>query len=159
MNECASIYVRLPIKRNPITAVTTNTRPQRFFSSGSNIRFGGRQSTVTMRWPRADPFPVSRALGRTSRFCNTMLQNLAPVHVKTTRSTNLLSVCRRKVKLSTYLQTVSYNHISFFNAPSQRNSSKFLLALDSIQARSQVFLWGGAIQKGDGPNEAEGASL
>ena len=30
------------------TAVTTNTRPQRFFSPGSNLRFGGRQSTVTM---------------------------------------------------------------------------------------------------------------
>ena len=48
LNECASIYVRLSIKRNPITAVTTNTRSQRFFSSGSNLRFGGRQSTVTM---------------------------------------------------------------------------------------------------------------
>ena len=31
-----------------MTAVTTNTRPQRFFFSGSNLRFGGRQSTVTM---------------------------------------------------------------------------------------------------------------
>ena len=40
--------MRLPIKRNPMTAVTTNTRPQRFFFSGSNLRFGGRQSTVTM---------------------------------------------------------------------------------------------------------------
>ena len=29
-------------------AVTTNKRPHRFFSSGSNLRFGGRQSTVTM---------------------------------------------------------------------------------------------------------------
>ena len=48
MNECASIYVRLPIKRNLITAVITNTCPQRFFSSGSNLRFGGRQSTVTI---------------------------------------------------------------------------------------------------------------
>ena len=48
MSAHRSIYVRLPIKRNPITAVTTNTRPQRFFSSGSNLRFGGRQSTVTM---------------------------------------------------------------------------------------------------------------
>ena len=28
--------------------VTTNTRPERFFSSGSNLRFGGHQSTVTM---------------------------------------------------------------------------------------------------------------
>ena len=48
VNECAPIYVRLPIKRHPMTAVTTNKRPQRFFSSGSNLRFGGRQSTVTM---------------------------------------------------------------------------------------------------------------
>ena len=48
MSTHRSIYVRLPIKRNPITAVTTNARPQRFFSSGSNLRFGGRQSTVTM---------------------------------------------------------------------------------------------------------------
>ena len=48
MSAHRSIYVRLPIKRNPITAVTTNTRPQKFFSSGSNLRFGGRQSTVTM---------------------------------------------------------------------------------------------------------------
>ena len=50
------------------TVVTTNTRPQRFFSPGSNLRFGGRQSTVTMvfkRWSRADSFPVSRALART----------------------------------------------------------------------------------------------
>ena len=71
------------------------------------------------RWPRADSFPVSRALGRTSRFCNTLLQDLAPLHVKTTRSTNLLSVCRRKLKLSTYLNTVNYNHISFLNTRSQ----------------------------------------
>ena len=40
-----------------------------------------------------------------------------------------------------------------------RNSSEFLLALDSIQARSQVFfLWGGTIQKGDAPNKAGLAS-
>ena len=42
-----------------------------------------------------------------------------------------------------------------------RNSSEFLLALDSIQARSQVFfLWGAAMQKGDRPNETRrGKSL
>ena len=91
------------------TAVTTNTRPQRFFSSGSNLRFGGRQSTVTMVFhalPRADSFPVSRALGRTcprlSRFCNILLQHPAQLHLKITRSTNLLSVCRRKLILSPY---------------------------------------------------------
>ena len=48
---------------------------------GSNLRFGGRQSTVTMvftRWPREDSLPVSRALGearqRLSRFCNILEQ-------------------------------------------------------------------------------------
>ena len=38
------------VKNNVIiilTAVTTNTRPQRVFF-GSNLQFGGRQSTVTM---------------------------------------------------------------------------------------------------------------
>ena len=40
-----------------------------------------------------------------------------------------------------------------------RNSCEFLLALDSIQARSQVFLWESAIQEGDGPNEGKGVSL
>ena len=78
---------------------------------------------VFTRWPRADSLPVSRALGRTSRFCNALLQDLAPLHIKTTRSTNLLNVCRRKLKLSTYLQTVKNNHISFLNTRSQLVSS------------------------------------
>ena len=88
------------------------------FFFDSNLRFGGRQSTVTMvftRWPREDSFPVSRARGgkcrRLSRFCSILLQDLTPLHVKITRSTNLLSVCRRKFKLSIHLHTVlSYNH-------------------------------------------------
>ena len=74
------------------TAVTTNTRPQRFFFFGSNLWFGGRQSTVTMvfsLWPREDSFPVSRALGgtccRLSRFRNILLQDLTPLHVKITK--------------------------------------------------------------------------
>ena len=58
------------------------------------------------RWPRADSFPVSRALGRTcprlSHFCNILLQDQAQLHAKITRSTNLLSVCRRNLKLSPY---------------------------------------------------------
>ena len=37
------------------------------------------------------------------------------LHVKITRSTNLCSVCRRRLELSTYLNTESYNHISFLN--------------------------------------------
>ena len=82
------------------TAITTNTRPQGVFSFGSNLPFGGRQSTVTMvftRWPREDSFPVSQALGGKcrclSRVCNIiLLQDLTPLHVKITRSTNLWSV-------------------------------------------------------------------
>ena len=84
------------------------------------------QSTVTMvftHWPREDSFPLSRALGGTcwhlNHFCNILLQDLTPLHVKITRSTNLLSVCRGGLKLSTYLHTVSYNHISFLNTHSQ----------------------------------------
>ena len=74
---------------------------------------------IFTRWPREDSFPISQALGGTcwclSRFCNILLQEPIPIHVKTTRSTNLLSLCRRKLRLSTYLHTVSYNHISFLN--------------------------------------------
>ena len=95
-------------------------------SIDSNLWFGGRQSTVAMvftRWPREDSFPVSGALGgkcrRLNRVCNIMLQDLTPLHVKITRSTNLLRVCPRKFKLSTYLHTVRYNHISFLNTRSQ----------------------------------------
>ena len=85
------------------------TRALRYFFFGSNLRLGGRQSTVTMvltRWPREDSwrfFPVSRALGgtcrRLSRFCNILLQDLTPLHVKITRSTNLLSVGRRRLQV------------------------------------------------------------
>ena len=124
--ECAPIYVRLPIKRNPMTAVTTNKRPQRFFLRVQTCVLVDANQLLQLfftRWPRADSFPVSRALGRTclrlSRFCNILLPDLAPLHVKITRSTNLLSVCRRKLKLPTYLHTVSYEHISFLNARSQ----------------------------------------
>ena len=71
------------------------------------------------RWPREDSFSVSWALWRIcrrfSRFCNILLQDLTPLHVKITRRKNLLSVSRRKLKLSTYLPTESYNHINFLN--------------------------------------------
>ena len=58
---------------NLVTAVTTNTRTQSFFSE-QNLRFGGRQSTVTMvftRWPREDSLPVSRALGESRQHLRT----------------------------------------------------------------------------------------
>ena len=76
------------------------------------------QWTSINRWPREDFFPLSRALGwkfwHLSSFCNTLLQDLTPLHVKISRS--MMSVCRRKLKLSTFLhKTVSYNHINFLS--------------------------------------------
>ena len=76
---------------------------------------------VFTHWPREDSFPVSRALGGTcrrwSRFCKYFANGwLTPLHFKITRSKNLLSVCRRKLKLSTYLQCID---ISFLNTRSQ----------------------------------------
>ena len=51
-----------------------------------------------------DKFLVSRTLGgkcrRLSGFCHILLQDVTPLHVKITSSTNLLSVCRRKLKFS-----------------------------------------------------------
>ena len=54
---------------------------------------------------------------------NILLQVLTPLHVKITRTKNLLSVFRRKLKLSKYLHTVSYNHISFSQSLATRLSS------------------------------------
>ena len=96
------------------------------FFFGSNLWFGGCQSTVTMGfmcWRAEDSFLVSRALEggkcrHLSYFCNILLQDLTPLHVKIMRSTNLLIICRRKLKL-TYLLTESYNHINIFNTRSQ----------------------------------------
>ena len=152
-----------------MTAVTTNKRPQRFFSSGSNLRFGGRQSTVTMGFHALAQSRLSPRFSST-RKNKSFLQYFATGSVTAScqdyEESNLLSVCRRKHKLSTYLQTVIYNHINFLNARSQL--VWILLAQDSIQARSQVFnfliyfffLWGAAMQKGDGPNETRrGKSL
>ena len=110
-----------------VTAVTTYTCRQKFFSSVQTCGLVDvNQLLVNMvfkPWPRQDSFTVSRALGRIcrrlSRFCNILLQDLTPLHVKITRSTNLLSACRRKLKVSMYLHTVSYNHLSFLNTCSQ----------------------------------------
>ena len=100
--------------------------PSKTFFFGSNLWFGERQSTITMvfsHWPREDSFLLSRALGgtcqRLSCLCNILLQDLTPRHVKITRGTYLLSVCRRKLKLTTYWHTVRYNYISFLNKSSQ----------------------------------------
>ena len=53
-------------------------------------------------------------------FCNILLKDLTPLHVKIMSNTNLLSVCRRNLKLSTSSHTLSYNDIlSFLNTRSQ----------------------------------------
>ena len=54
---------------------------------------------VFTRWSRADSLPVSRALGRTSRFCNTLLQDLAPLHIKTTRSTEFVECLSEETQI------------------------------------------------------------
>ena len=104
------------------TAVTTNTRTERVFSSVQTCVLVDVNQPLPWfftRWPREDSFSVSWALGRIcrrfNRFCNILLQDLTSLHVKITRRKNLLIVSRRKLKLSTYLHTVSYNHISFLN--------------------------------------------
>ena len=95
-----------------ITAVTTNTRPQRVFSSVQTCVLVDVNQPLPWfftRWPREDSFSVSWALGRIcrrfGRFGNILLQDLTPLHVKITRRKNLLSVSRRKLKLSTYIFT------------------------------------------------------
>ena len=106
--------------------VTTNTCPQRFFSSVQTCGL----LDVNQPLPWFSRFGQEKILspflehseehvGLLNRFCNVLPEDVTPVHVKITRSTNMLSVCRRKLKLSTYLHTISYNHISFLNTRSQ----------------------------------------
>ena len=93
------------------------------FFCGSNPRFGGRQSTRYHGFPLVG---LKKTVSRTrknmspfQRFCNNLLQDLTPLHVNITTSMNLLSVFRRKLKLSTYLHSVSYKHINFLNTRSK----------------------------------------
>ena len=62
------------LQRLPVTRVLKG------FFFGANLRFGGRQSTVTMVftcWPIEHSFPVSRALGGTCRPFKPFLQYFA----------------------------------------------------------------------------------
>ena len=99
-----------------------NTRPQRVFSS---VQTCGLLLDVNQPFPwfshvgQEKNSSTRRKMSALSCFCNILLQGLTPLHVKITRSTNLLSVCRRKLKLLTYLHAVSYNHIIFLNTRSQ----------------------------------------
>ena len=117
------------VRKKKVTVVTTNTRPQRVFSSVETCLLVDVNQPLPWfftRWPREDSFPFSWALERICRrlslffFCNILLKDLTPLHVKIMSNTNLSSVCRRKPNLSTYLHTLSYNHIlSFLNTRSQ----------------------------------------
>ena len=110
-----------------------NTRPQTVFSS---VQTCGLLVDVNQPLPwfsrvgQEKNSSTRRKMSALSWFCNILLQGLTPLHVNITRSTNLLSVCRRKLKLSTYLHAVSYNHISFLKTRSQlQTSSQSLLVL------------------------------
>ena len=104
-----------------VTAVAINTHPQRVLSSVQTCVLVDVNQLLPWfftRWPREHSFSVwalRRICRRFSRFCNILLQDLTPLHVKIARRKNLLSVSRRKLKLSTYSHTVNYNHISFLN--------------------------------------------
>ena len=109
-----------------VTAVTINTRPLRCFPSVETC--GLVDVNQPLPWFSCvgqekilSPFlqHSEERAGVLNRFCNILLQDLTLLHVKIARSTNLLSFCRRKLKLSTYLHTVSYNHTSFLNTRSQ----------------------------------------
>ena len=119
---------------NCINIDLANTRPQRVFSL---VQTCGLLVDVNQPFPwfsrvgQEKSSSTRRKMSALSCFCNILLQGLTPLHVNITRSTNLLSVCLRKLKLSTYLHVVSYNHISFLNTRSQLVSS--LLVLDSMK--------------------------
>ena len=115
----------------PFTAVTQAlTRALKGFFFGSNLLFGGRQSTLTLftRWPIEDSFPVSRALGgkcrRLSSFCYmSRLQGVRICGVFVGGNSNYRLIWTLKF----------YNHISFLNTRWQLSSFEFFRVQDSIE--------------------------
>ena len=108
---------RLPLTR-PLKGFFLRFKPPVWWTS--NNRYHGFHA-LAGREKILSPFleHSEEHVGLLNRFCNILPQDLTAIHVKITRSTNLSSVCRRKLKLSTYLHTISYNHISFLNTRSQ----------------------------------------
>ena len=101
------------------TSVTTNTCPQRLFSSVQTCGLVNINQPLPWFSCIGQEKILSCFLEHFLCLCNILLQDLTPLHVKITRGTYLLSVCRRKLKLTTYWHTVSYNYISFLNKSSQ----------------------------------------
>ena len=105
-----------------MTAVTTNTRPLKFFSSGSNLRFGGRPSTVTMSFHALAQSRLSPRFSSTRKnksFLQYFATGSGTALCQDYEEYEFVECLSEKLKLSTYLQTVSNNHISFLNARSQ----------------------------------------
>ena len=144
-----------------MTAVNTNTRPQRFFSSGSNLRFGGRQSTVTMGFhalaqsrlfPRFSSTRKNKsflqyfATGSGTASCQDYEEyEFVECLLEETQIIDLFTNCKLQPhKLSQCTLATRLNSASsgFYSGP-----------------QPGFFLWGGAIQKGDGPNETGGVNL
>ena len=114
--------MRLPIKRNPITAVTINIffgfKPAFWWTSINRYHGFSRvcpEQTLSPFLEHSEEQVVFAIL--CYRIWHRFISRLRGV-------LNLLNVCRRKLRLSTYLQTVIYNYISFLNARSQLGSSQ-----------------------------------
>ena len=97
------------------TAFTTNMRPQRVFSLVQTCVL----VDVNQLLPWFSRVDLEKILSSflehseeyvsvSASFRNILLQDLTPLYVKTTRSIKLLSFYRRKLKVLTYLHTVSY---------------------------------------------------
>ena len=110
------------------TSVTTNTCPQRLFSSVQTCGLVNFNQPLPWFSCIGQEKILSCFLEHFLCLCNILLQDLTPLHVKITRSTNSLIVCRKKLKLSTYSHIVSYNHISFLT---RRWQLAWVLAMSS----------------------------
>ena len=105
-----------------MTAVTTNTRPQRFFFFGFKPAFWWTSINRYHGFSRVGP---ERTL---SPFLEHSEEQVVLQYFATGSGTascqdyeeyEFVECLSEKLKLSTYLQTVSNNHISFLNARSQ----------------------------------------
>ena len=99
-------------------SINQNSAPQTFhrrFVSGSLFVSPCLPECYLQSETKIESDLTLRAVGGTcqwlSHFYNILLKDMTLLHVKITRGMNLLSVCWRKLKLSTYLHSVSHNHI------------------------------------------------
>ena len=107
---------------NSLTAVITNMRLQRVFFFGSNLWFGGRQSTVTMvftHWPRKESFPVFLSTERKMLAFKPFLQYFATGSDTTScqdyKEYEFVECLSEETQIVDLISTVSYNHIITFS--------------------------------------------